>query len=218
MTSLQKLPAPQARNILKEITETYWQPGIRAATQRLIDGMPEPTVPDRGWKYWSPIDAYCHSDDGKKETVNLGAKLSSHPDLFGASQIGQTAAVEGGTLVAIDYGEFGGALEFRPGLPQQLLLTQTPIAQESVSAVVKSPQGIFALTGSGHMGLDDGFIYKVEKTTEGKWSAHIVWRLPGAPRRAIVSPSGILGIQTDYGDVIFRPDSGMEWISCPVRE
>ena len=80
--------------------------------------------------------------------------------------------------------------------------------------MLKSEKGIFALTGSGHMGLDDGFIYKVEKTADRKWNAHIIWRLPGAPRGTAVSPAGALGIQTDYGDVIFRPERGMEWISC----
>lgn len=220
MTSLQKLQAPQARGILKEIAGTYWQSGIRAAARRLVDGKPEPTVPGRGWKYWSPIDAYCGSGAGEKEASKPGVKLSSHPDLFGAREIGQTVTVDGGTLVAINKGEWGGALEFRPDsrLLQQLLHTQEPIEEETVFAVVKSQHGIFALTGSGHMGLVDGFIYKVEKIPDGKWKGRIIWRLPGAPRRAIVSPAGTLGIQTDYGDVIFRPDNGIEWISCPVKE
>lgn len=218
IASLKQLDA--AEDKIRGVAQNYWQPGIRTAAQRLLDGEPEPTVPGRGWKYWSPIDAYCHSDDGKKRDSQSGWRLTSHPDLFGAREVGSTAAVEGGTLVAIDKGEWGGALEFRPNsdLSQQLLHTQEPIKEESVSAVVKSSQGTFALTGSGHMGLDDGYIYQIENTADGKWSGHIVWRLPGAPRRVTVSPTGILGIQTDYGDVIFRPGKGMEWISCPARE
>ncbi|WP_162914105.1 HEAT repeat domain-containing protein [Taklimakanibacter lacteus] len=216
MTSLWNLQAPQAIPVVKEIAGAYWKPGIRAAAQRLLDGFPEQRT------YWlSMEDAYCRSVNGKKNASIPGARLASHPDLFGASEIGKTVAVEGGILVAVDRvdrGEWGRGLEFRPDLDllQQLLLTQEPIEDETVMAVVKSPQGIFALTGSGHMGLDDGFIYKVDQIPDGKWKAQVIWRLPGAPYRAIASPDGTLGIQTNNGDVIFRPNSGMEWISCPL--
>lgn len=127
---------------------------------------------------------------------------------------GTEIVVDGGTLIAIDKGEWGGALEFRSDDGS----TQQPIKKESVSRVIKSKLGIFAITGSGHMGSDDGFIYKVEKAADGKWKARTVWRLPAAPDGALVSPAGILGIKTDRGDVIFRPESGMEWISCVARQ
>src|SRR5690349_11022614 len=133
MTSLRSLQGDQANSVLSEIARSYWLPYIRAAAQRLLDGTPEPK------SFMSPIDAYCDSEGNKRRASNPGTELASHPDLFGARKVGGTAAVEGGTLVAVDKGEFGGALEFRPAsdLPQQLLNTQEPIQEESVSAVVK---------------------------------------------------------------------------------
>ncbi|WP_119389588.1 HEAT repeat domain-containing protein [Taklimakanibacter lacteus] len=194
---------------VEDAAQSYWQPGIRATAQRLLDGESASTFSSRA-PFWTPIISDCGGRVGETNTLKPGAKLASRPEMAGAVKAGMKIAVEGGTLVAIDEGEFGGALEFRSDDRS----VQRLIKEEAVSVVLASEKGIFALTGSGHMGLDDGFIYKVEKNADGKWSAHIVWRLPGAPRAAVVSSTGTLGIQTDYGDVIFRPESGMEWISC----
>lgn len=190
-----------AEDRIREVAQNYWQPGIRAAAQRVLDGYPARS----NAPFWSPINADCGGNVSRS-----GEKLAVHPDLTGATKAGTKIVVDGGTLFAIDEGEWGGALEFRSddGSVQQ------PIKKESVSRVIKSKLGIFAITGSGHMGADDGFIYKVEKATDGNWKARIIWRLPAAPRGALVSPAGNLGIKTDLGDVIFRPQTGMEWISC----
>lgn len=207
IASLKQLGSPNEK--IQEIAQNYWQPGIRATAQRLLDGEPASAISNRA-SFWTPVISDCGGRAGEKNTLKPGAKLASHPEMAGAVIVGAKVAIEGGTLVAIDEGEFGGALEFRSDdhSVQQL------IRGEAVSMVLASERGIFALTGSGHMGSDDGFIYEVEKSVTGKWGAHTIWRLPGAPRRAVVSPSGNFGIQTDYGDVIFRPENGMEWISC----
>ena len=107
MTSLWNLQAPQATPIVKEIAGAYWKPGIRAAAQRLLDGFPEQRT------YWlSMEDAYCDSVNGKRNASIPGAKLASHPDLFGASEIGKTVAVEGGILVAVDRANGAGGWNF----------------------------------------------------------------------------------------------------------
>jgi HEAT repeat protein len=210
VVSLKLLGGPAEK--IRDVAQSFWQPGIRAAAQRILDDIPEPKS-ERGWNYRSAIDAYCHGDANKQGITKPSEKLSSHPDLVDAVSSADKLDVEGGVLVAIDAGEWGGALEFQPPEGRAIDL----VANESVLAVFRSDQGIFALTGTPHGGLDNGFLYKVEQASQG-WHARKIWRLPGAPLDVRHSPGGTMGIITNYGEVIFRPDRGMEWISCPIRE
>lgn len=199
MVSLQQLNSVEGQGAIRDVARDDWQPGMRLTAQALLDGKPAPA---------SPIEAYC-AGTGPEQS-----KLPSHPDLIDAVAPSETVMVTGGKLVAVDSGEWGGALEFWPetGLPFDL------IKDESVRALLRSERGIFAVTGTPHMGADDGFIYRVEQASDGKWGAQRIWRLPGAPRAVGYSPRGVIGMSTNYGDVIFRPDNGMEWISCPLKE
>jgi HEAT repeat protein len=199
MVSLQQLNFPEGEAAIRKVARDYWLPGVSFAAQAILDGKSAPTA---------PIENHCSN------SLPEQPKLPPHPDLADAATPGETIMVAGGKLVAVDSGEWGGALEFWPetGFPFDL------IKDESVRALLRSEQGIFAITGTPHMGADDAFIYRIEQASDGKWGAQRIWRLPGAPLGVGYTLRGVMGIATNYGDVIFRPDRGMEWISCRPRE
>lgn len=81
--------------------------------------------------------------------------------------------LEGGTLDAIDNGEWGGRLEWSPssGVSQTLL-------SDNVSALVPVGGGILALAGLAHMASNYGYVVQAKQTAMG-WDVQELARLPG---------------------------------------
>lgn len=207
LISLRQLNSPEARTATRKVAEDYWQPGIRLAARRLLDNIPEPTPSDGRASYGSPIDSGC-----AEQADTALPPLASHPDLADAVALEDVIAVDGGRLV-MSSGEGGGELGFWPeqGLPVDL------IRDGNVVALFGSRTVIYA-AANPRDDLDNGFLYRIEQVSRGNWVARKIWRLPGAPQDILNSPRGAVGVVTNHGNVIFRPDRGMEWISCPVRE
>jgi hypothetical protein len=113
--------------------------------------------------------------------------------------------VEGGWLVAVDHGEWGGSITFvdAEGNPRAL-------EDANTEAIYKTEQGIFAITGLAHLSGNHGFVYRISKNDEGRWTA-TKWRaLPGAPRFSRLLQDGRLFVNCVGGIVIVSPDGGMQ--------
>ena len=98
------------------------------------------------------------------------------------AQPGETAdhslAAFGGHLLGTDRGEWVGKLTFQDANGNLVALIN-----ENVHGIVKNSEGIFVFTGLAHMSLNEGEIFAVTRTPDGKLTASSVGYLPGAPSR-----------------------------------
>jgi hypothetical protein len=106
-----------------------------------------------------------------------------------------------GFLIAYDSGEFGGELS---SFDRDGHLTQA-IADENVSRILKTPEGILALAGVAHLTLDSGSVLKLTPLADNKWSTTQT-NLPGAPHTVLPLPDGSIFVVTTQH--LVRVDSG----------
>jgi len=95
-----------------------------------------------------------------------------------------------GTLVGYNSGEFGGQLVW---FDHEGHMKQT-IADENVVRILKTSDGIVALTGLAHFSSDTGSVLKLVQRGD-------VWHttrtsLPGAPRTSLTLPDGTIFVVT----------------------
>lgn len=101
----------------------------------------------------------------------------------------------GGQLRGTDRGEWIGELSFKEADG-----TIDTLLKENVRGLVKNSEGIFAFTGLSHMRTNEGYIYAISRTPEGRIAVSRLGRLPGAP-------SGVSQPQPD-GPTSFLVSSG----------
>ena len=106
--------------------------------------------------------------------------VASHRVAF--AQAGETAdnslAAFSGHLLGTDRGEWVGKLMFQDAHGNLVTLLN-----ENVHGIVKNSEGIFVFTGLAHMSLNDGEIFTVARTPDGKLTTSSLGHLPGAPSR-----------------------------------
>ncbi len=108
--------------------------------------------------------------------------------------------VDGGYLLGVDHGEFGGMLVYSSGSPKVDVLLNLNTRNVHVM-----PFGTIAMTGMFHMGINDGAIYLVGPDGTGKHAATFWKRLPGAPRQSGLLKNGNLVVDCWGGTVIVTP-------------
>jgi hypothetical protein len=84
----------------------------------------------------------------------------------------------GGQLRGTNRGEWIGELSFKAADS-----TIDHLLNENVLGLVKNSEGLFAFTGLAHMHTNEGYIYAISRTPEGRIAASRLVRLPGAPSR-----------------------------------
>ncbi|MDK9684373.1 HEAT repeat domain-containing protein [Pseudoalteromonas shioyasakiensis] len=111
-------------------------------------------------------------------------------------------------LIGDNRGEWGGELVvFQSGRLTDTLLT------ENIEDVYVVGEFAYVITGLAHMSLNNGLIYKLQKTNAG-YFIQPFYRLPGAPRTSWkISDDSIL-INTVSGAVIFNPSDGLKMANC----
>jgi HEAT repeat protein len=116
--------------------------------------------------------------------------------------------VKNGYLLPIDEGEWGGKLEFVE--PSGTAVTVYP---DNTSAIHRTPQGIYAISGIAHMIDNYGVILKLSATESGKWTV-TKWRtLPGGPIFSRLLKDGSLFVSCYGGTVIVSPTGEMRWFT-----
>lgn len=91
----------------------------------------------------------------------------------------------GGNLLGTDRGEWIGELLFQSedGGVERIL-------HENIHGIVENRAGIFVFTGVHHMGINDGSIYIISRTSNNDVVATRLGRIPGAPRDVTQHPGG----------------------------
>lgn len=106
--------------------------------------------------------------------------------------------VPGGLLEGSNDGEWGGALRWRPGHGEDVVLLD-----QNVGGIVRSDRGAMVAFGLGHLTSSDGFVAEASRDGSNAWTLREIVRLPSAPGRLGVVSPGVFAIETDYGVIVF---------------
>jgi hypothetical protein len=143
------------------------------------------------------------------------------PHFAGAAHV---QAVQDGYLIGFDAGEFGGAAWWfsRYGRSRTKLTVPPPTGAdyypENVHGFVPFGRDYLAFQGLAHMGIDEGRVIRVARTSTGGWAAMLFATLPDSPYAALaetenswlfVSSSGIWRIDAEARiSAVWRPEEG----------
>ena len=117
--------------------------------------------------------------------------------------------VDDGWLLGDDRGEFGGELVYWASRDSSYI-----IIDENIQDIFYTPYGIIAVGGLSHMAINDGVLYKILKSKDGKYSAEVYQYLPGASYSNHLLEDGCLLLNTTSGSVLFSPETGFRMAGC----
>jgi len=94
--------------------------------------------------------------------------------------------VEDGWIVGFDAGEWGGGLYWfnHTGTEHYQLSTNKPAGTfdaDNVQSLLPCKEGVLAVQGLDHMGLDCGKVEKITRQKDGRWRADLLVDLGNAP-------------------------------------
>lgn len=166
---------------------------------------PESRVADRA--VWSYAGNYSkHEWIVGRGATSVYARLA---DNRARSKDRISIAVEGGTLMAINKGEWGGTVLFRPTGSKK----ETVVSRDQVVAFVRLPDGLYAVEGLAHLSMSRGSILRLERTKGGAgWKTARVVKLPAAPYAATIRRDGTLIITLSDGVVAYEAKFGTQRI------
>jgi hypothetical protein len=222
--SLGKLRVKQAEPALSSIWNSHWYLPVRDAAGRAIDAIhgkePPRESPSREQVM---LDFFSYRDDRENfETLSFGDEFRVRFPIVVLCNEPRSVKVlrkdggmrterhlgtntDDGYLIATDE-ESGGAMEFvdRKGNAQLL-------AEEKTKAIYGWGDDYLAVTDPTRPNVNCGFIYKLKRNPEGKWTAAKFRRLPGEPtaywmlkgRRMLVGCTGGIVVVSVDGDVEF---------------
>lgn len=118
--------------------------------------------------------------------------------------------VDGGWLVGIDRGEWGGELAYigAAGSPQIIF-------EQNVHDLFRLGDQIVVVSGLAHLTSNEGMVYRLQRRPDGAWLLE-PWRaLPGAPKHSGLTPDGRLLVNTRAGGaVLIDAQGGMSMAPC----
>jgi HEAT repeat protein len=218
--SLGMLKSRKAITALKELAERHWYPPVRTVALESITAIRSGTgrEPKKRFGAFDFFDG-PPGEDGDFLPEEDAGKLKL-PVLPPAPQIAmmikgedggvQTEKrtgieVDGGYLVGADHGEFGGSISFIDEGGNSHV-----VADENTQEIYKTAEGVMSVGGLAHMGANSGFIFKLRKAGDQRWTAE-KWRaLPGAPRFSRLLKNGDLFVSCHGGIVVVSPAGEMK--------
>lgn len=96
--------------------------------------------------------------------------------------------VDGGRLVSHNRGEFGGEVWWEPASGGR-----HRVVTMNLVAFVRTPEGLFGLTGLAHRGSNTGSVVRFWRQASDAWSVESVLDLGGAPKVFVQDRDGDLG-------------------------
>ena len=116
--------------------------------------------------------------------------------------------VHDGDLVAINGGEFGFVV-----LHVDERRRVQSFGAGSAEWLVRTPQGVIAISTAEHLGWSDGELFRLAKVRR-QWEAEGFARLPGAVLSYAVVEDGTILTSTTFGDVGVQPSGLVVRIDC----
>lgn len=118
--------------------------------------------------------------------------------------------VSNGWLVGSDRGEWGGELVHIPASGQRIVLYDG-----NVEEIFPLGSQIVATTGLAHLGMNSGFLLRIEEIESGRFSATPWKRLPGAPVSSWLIEGGELLVNTrGGGSIVVGSDGALRMAEC----
>ena len=118
-------------------------------------------------------------------------------------------SVEGGTLIGVNRGEWGGTLLFRARGSNR----ESVVSKDQVVAFIQLPNALYAVEGLARHGQSRGSIIRIGKTGGGEgWATKKIAKLPAAPYAATIRSDGSLIITLSDGVVAYDGRRGVRRI------
>jgi hypothetical protein len=189
---------------LEKVSREHWLPEVRRQAQQSLNAIRAGT-PLRPRTRIELIDNPTIGRSTLAEATTCGAWRWRGQDIRPPTTILHAVKLGGGTLVAVDKGEWGGGLEWSPTLGT----TQT-LLKDNVGALEPIDGGVLALSGLAHLDSNYGYVTRARRTASG-WDVQEIARLPSrfssistigpdsyaawsARRVVIFSGQGVLGL------------------------
>ncbi len=224
VAALENLKSERAPGELSSLSQNHWYPPVRVAARNAIKAIRDDSPREPKSTEESPPFGVIDREPNREGMESLDENeadlirfpVATRPDqLFTVviktpiggrgNQQGRGVQVEDGHLIGTDRGEWGGEITFI-----DLKGNSRVIVTENTEAIYKTTDGIFAVTGLAHMGINDGFLFRLTKDAHGSWTAK-KWRaLPGAPRFSRLLTDGSLFISCYDGIVLVFPNGEMK--------
>lgn len=133
-----------------------------------LKSSPLPKSGSDQWYAYSYADSYYpRVTDNKLYLDSTGAAIPTRLE------------VEGGYIEGVDTGEFGGEVTFHSDAESYVLV------DDNFRGFVKIGDSLYLLTGLSHMGLDSGYMYKLDFKAS-RWTAQKVLNLDACPQSFLV--------------------------------
>jgi HEAT repeat protein len=222
--ALARLHSSQAIPELTRISHDHWYPPVKTKAALALDIIrhggslqskyPAENFPFEFFDYQNAGEKMDSLDSREIEHATLKFESpSTKPMVVRVKDSGgsltngfrRAVAVDGGFLVPSDLGEWGGETTFvnAAGNSHSVIACNT----ESVHVTTN---GILAVTGLSHLGMNNGALFKLQSPKKGQWTA-VKWRvLPGAPIFSLMLTSGDLFVSCVGGMVTVSPDGRMK--------
>lgn len=241
--ALARLSNKEALDALEQVSETHWYPPVRAvaevAIRHIRSGVP---IDDNGWwrfgkaprspeacektRYQKSTQAgdaklYGSSDGEALERLSYevgvesyGAREGTGPNEVRADNMVQqipdvAIKVEGGWLAGSDRGEWGGELVYISASGESTILYDANIVD-----IHQWGNQYVATAGLAHMGLNDGWLLRIEKHGPARYSVTQWKRLPAAPFSSRLTEGSELVINTYGGTVVVGEAGAMRMAQC----
>jgi HEAT repeat protein len=243
VTALGRVGSGEALPMLAAVRQEHWFGPVRRAAARAIEAIelagraPRPMHYSQGvfkarWAAWEGREASpeerCWDAEARQWRVRKGERWLTLKPVDRPRQLdtfqnfpfpelrsAQTSfhRVEGGWLMGVDKGEFGGGLWFlgEDGSRTPILETE----EESVLGFAELPGRLLAFTGMSHMGLNEGFAYTLTREGDGTWTLHRLVQLPGFPKAWRIDADITLVVATGSGVVELAYTGVQRMLPCP---
>jgi hypothetical protein len=222
--SLGRLRAKQAAPTLSVVWNNHWYPPVCAAAGRALDAIGENAAVDASHAD-EPIilDFFEYEDDREKvDTLESSDRIESripvetlcnHPlTIKVRRKDGKIRSEEhvgvrtpSGYLIGTEDGKSGGALEF-VDLEGNVQL----ISKDHTKAIYRIADEYLAITYLTDLSMNGGFVQKLKRSPEGRWTAE-KWRaLPGAPQVCWLMKNDKILVSCVGGIVLIAPACEMD--------
>jgi hypothetical protein len=224
--SLAQLAAGATLPDLEQLAVSHWYPPVRDCAKAAADAVRRKRpaeaqakkwfVPDGAdWREKAPLAAAEEPrqlSSSELAVLSVGGEVeSSGPDGRHVAPVQTTPTsglkYRGAMLLGTDRGEWGGELVWTGAAKPATLLTANIKSLHELGDIP------VVVTGLGHMGINEGALYRVTAQELAPPRAEL-WRvLPGEPERSYLLHTGALFVSCRGGDVVVMPDGTM-WLAA----
>ena len=231
--SLGHLHAQEARYRLTQLKDTHWSYPVRKIAGQALDSLDKPT--DSTATKQRPLlpsfqilqrliseaprctdNITWRGEQLQLQTLTVWPPVSATGawPTFIPSDARSVFPVEGGWLVGLNHGEFGGGLFHYTSSGKKRAI----LKNACVGGIYQTSSGLLATDGVDHMIYRPGNVFLLSRTSRGIWQAQPLVTLQAAPRNTAMTKDGTLVIQSQGAIVALTQGGTLEGVECRSAE